>query len=440
MMLKTVIISIIFITNAYAIKLSDYTPYDYKALFTNPICKNYYYDNDLVMQNNEITNQKNKNAYCKKSDTRASENREESPHFQLLKLIENENLDEIFMAYLSFSKSSIAKALCSAVKYKGIKLTVIIDKNNEDDPSRMATVNQLSSCYSRNGGKVDIQTRGGEGRGRNKLGYAHNKLIYANFKNSDAVKIVFSSGNMSSGVSTHHENWHFVTTNKKSFFAQAHLCLKEGMLNHGQGIKEYSDFITSCKKKISAPEESDIKTFFVPGEGDRATNAILSNLKNSDEVMMAAHRFSYGKLISGLSDFLAQKKKTKLVVDDDVYWTGQLRYPVGRNNGLEYKKIYDLIRKGMDVHYMETWSDSTTEPTSLQLQHNKFLIFSKNQKAHHVFTGAGNLTSSAFNSNYENFYLISIPEVLSQFEKQYDYMWNKLTRSYYEMPKEYELP
>jgi HKD family nuclease len=78
--------------------------------------------------------------------------------------------------------------------------------------------------------------------------------------------------------------------------------------------------------------------------------------------------------------------------------------------------------------------DDLENPVRMQLQHNKFVIF-EFQRGGSVFTGAGNLTTSAFENNFENFYMISIPEVVTQFQKQFDYMWD-ISTSVEKMPRQ----
>ena len=88
---------------------------------------------------------------------------------------------------------------------------------------------------------------------------------------------------------------------------------------------------------------------------------------------------------------------------------------------------------------METFADNIENPKSIQLQHNKFLVFTRKDEKGTVFTGAGNLTGAAFYKNFENFYLISIPEVHQKFLKQYDYL-SSLSLTSKELPLKLELP
>ena len=433
-----------FISQIKAEKLSDYTPYKYEVLFTNPLCKTYKYTEPLMANNGEMVFSKTKNAYCKRGDSRRSGQRNQSPLKRILDWIKQEDTKEVFLAYLSFSQRKVAGALCDAVKNRNVKVTLILDRRNEEDEGRMATANFLANCKPsaqfENPNLPIVKTSGHQGRGRNKVGYAHNKVLIINPASKKKIQIAFSSGNMSSGTVTHHENWHFVTTNSKTNFAQTHLCLMDGVQKADQGIKEYSQFIKNCRSKIQTPLEEDIQVFFVPGEGELATRTILKAMSKSTEVQMAAHRFSYNKLIDGLKRALAKKTKVRLIVDDDIYWTGKRGKGTGRNNLSEYGKVNRLRKAGMRVHYLETFMDDIEEPKSLQLQHNKFLIFHFGSEDGGVFTGAGNLTGAAFKSNFENFYYIQIPEVVAAFKKQYTYMWNDLTRDYFNMPSELVLP
>jgi len=424
-------------TLASATSLKDYTPYNYEVLFTNPVCKTYTYDGDVESNGGDLLYSKPQGAYCKSSDSRASGNRHNSPQRRLIDWIRSPQTKEIFMAYLSFSNRTVAKEICNAVKKRDVKVTLVFDSNNESDPGRMATANYLDNCEnSESGNSPYVVTRGNHSG----LGYAHNKLFMINAGDAQGVRIAFSSGNMSSGVTTHHENWHFVTTSPVSHFARMHECLRDGMLDYANSKKEYVSFIRKCRAGIDSPAEDDINVFFIPGDGAKATKAIGTAMGKAESVQMAAHRFSYGALIKMISKNLSKGTKFKLVVDDDIYWTGVYDQGMGRNTLFEYGKVNSLRKEGMDVRYMETYADDVFEPKSLQLQHNKFLIFTNEDGSGSVFAGAGNLTGSAFNKNFENFYMIHIPEVHDAFKAQYKHMWNDLATSYWDMPTELVLP
>ena len=428
------------ISTVSAKSLKDYSPYKYEVLFTNPVCKTYAYDSPIRTRNGEVAS-KTHGAYCKSGDSRRSTNRKNSPLTRLTEWLKDKNTKEIFMTSLSFSNSKVATELCNAVK-RNVKVTLIIDSNNEADTGRMAKARMVSRCEPQNIPSNEVKnyptviTAGNIGG----IGYAHNKLTVINPNSVKTVKLAYASGNISSGLTTHHENWHFVTTSGKSYFVGAHRCLIKGMLDHGKSKSEFKNFIKSCRSKINAVEEDDAKVFFVPGEGKRAYSFITSAIKKAKLVEGAAHRFSNRVLIDALKAKLARDKNTvKFVYDDDVYWTMELRRGTGRNSTYEAKKIKELIKAGMQVHYVETSADAVVDATRMQLHHNKYLIFHF-EKGGAIFAGAGNFTNSAFEKNYENFYYISIPEVVQAFKAQYLHMWNNLSKDFLNMPLEYELP
>jgi hypothetical protein len=152
------------------------------------------------------------------------------------------------------------------------------------------------------------------------------------------------------------------------------------------------------------------------------TRFVIDATEKGHDIFMA-----YNRLIEILANKLESPKQgtIRLVADDDTYWAG-MGQSVGDNGKNEWYNVKDLADRGMDVGWMETNHNAHL------LHHNKFLIFSRGtestKKAFGVFCGAGNLTGTAFNSNFENFYYITIPKVTKAFQEQYDdYLWMKST-------------
>ncbi len=146
-----------------------------------------------------------------------------------------------------------------------------------------------------------------------------------------------------------------------------------------------------------------------------------------------SHRFS-GQMAAVFMKLLADKKPIKFILDDDIYWSVQRKEDIGRNTSIEAFKIYkDLINKGMETKFLQT------NQSVFQLQHNKFVIFTFDHGGA-VFNGAGNFTTAAFTKNFENFYYITIPEVVETYNEQYDLYFNKMATSAEDMPRDYVLP
>ncbi len=466
---------ILLIPTAYGVSIKDYDYYNYDVFFTNPLCRAYEYDKPVYSFDGDVLRAKPENVYCKYNDAGKNQVRKSSPHYNLKKLITNKDVAGLTMAYLSFSNRDIIKTLCEvSIGKNNVKLNLIVDKGNKADEGKMEKLNYLASCKPAkkyiDAGKANypkIEYRGQAGG----IGYAHNKIIMANYKSAPAkVTIVFSSANMSSGTTLHHENWHFVTTSLESYFAQAHMCIIIGMVDYSgsirsnrregraamSGINNFKNFVNKCRSRINAKEESDIKVSIVPADGEKTMKRIVKTIKKSKKVSVAAHRFSHRSLINALKAAGKNKKQVvRFIADDDIFWSGKAnelpsgkiecnprKNPnavprVGANMCNEYFNVKSLDRSGVNVKYMET------NQSLFLLHHNKYIVFEgidgvKGKDALHC--GAGNFTKAAFTKNFENYYFITIPEVVAKFKKQYDYVWSDLATSEKDLPSVQALP
>lgn len=421
--------------NAAAAKLSDYAPYDYQVYFTNPVCDEYKYDRPVYAVDGSLLSAKPKNVYCKRSDFYQNANRESSPHYQLIKLINDKEVTSLFLAFLSFSNDDVAEEVCEAVK-RNVKVTFIIDSKNENRSGAREALDLVAKCRPENlsdGERPNIpQTyfRGND----DGIGYAHNKIIIAEYGDTEKVRLVYGSGNMSSGTILHHENWHFVTTNKKTFLAQSHYCVKEAMLESGNSRSEYKQTFQACRDDIEVAEEEDIQMMVVPSDGKRAMKNIVDNIREASSVDVAAHRFTHHDLINAMAEAARNGKDVRFVADDDIYWTGVRDEPTGSNMWFEYNNTIKVVKAGVNTRYMETNQDHRL------LHHNKFVIFNYSDGSGAVHAGAGNFTKAAFTKNMENYYFISIPSVVDAFRKQYAYKFEELATPYEKMPVNYVMP
>jgi hypothetical protein len=387
----------------------------YDVLFTNPLCREYTYAEPVesVDGSRELT-AKPKNVYCTYADMDASAARPTSPQHKLLSWIEPLGADdEIFLAYLSFSNRTVADALCAAAM-RGTKVTFVLD-------SRGTQAERLEDCGA------TILTRGHAGS----IGYAHNKVILINPRgDGDFMKMTFSSGNMSSGVVTHHENWHFIEVARDSYFAQAHVCLMDAQISEeaSSGRTAYKTALNTCRGEIDAPEETDIKAFFIPNRDDakRAERYLFGAIGEAAAIDLGAHRFGHTGLVAKLEDRLeAGELELRMVADDDLYWVdpvaGAPSQP-GDNDDFEAGNVRRLETAGGDsfeIRYFET------NHAEHLLHHNKYLLYrTASGEAFGLIAGAANLTRTGFNDNFENIYFIKVPHVLAAFETQFARVWD----------------
>ncbi len=468
---KLFIITLILVQSAFAKNLQDSQFYDYKVYFTNPQCDGYEYDEPVYSFSGELLTKKPTNVYCKHGDTSKNQKRKNTPHYQLVKLLSDKDLVSLQMAYLSFSNSNIIETLCeTTIKKNNVKLTLVVDKGNKSDERKMQKLNALKSCVKSQEelkeGEVanipEIHFRGQVGG----LGYAHNKIIYASYKSEpNKVKLVYSSANMSSGTTLHHENWHFVTTAKNTYFAQVHQCILTGMKDYSKSIRanrslgrakmsaiqNFKNYMRKCRSDIEEEEENDIKISVVPSDGEETMENIIESIGSAKKVSVAVHRFTHQDLIYALQK-AGKKKQVRFIADDDIFWAGEVnrvsderivcspkynpnaKPTVGANMCNEYFYVQRLVRSRVDVKYMQT------NQNVFLLHHNKYIIFEFEDGKDAVHCGAGNFTGAAFSKNFENYYYITIPSVVKKFKKQYDYVWNNLATAEKDLPSKEILP
>jgi hypothetical protein len=387
---------------------------EYTVLFTNPVCRAYAYDRSVTSAAGQTLTHKPKDVFCTHADAAPSAARESSPQHKLLSWIADPAVTEIFFASLSMSNRVVSQALCKAIEERNVKITFVLDRQTD-----LTTASQLLACKPGNGDPALAPRMELRGHDAN-INFAHNKVFLFNPR-TDSPRIVFASGNVSSGVVLHHENWHFVRAPGRTHFAKAHVCLMDGILEHYASKQEYGSYIRGCRGAAGIGEERDIKTFFVPGDGGRAGGFIRNGVRAATSIGIAAHRFSYRVLRTELDRRLgsASPPDVKLVADDDLWWAGQGE-EVGPNSAMEFDMLQPLAAKGLAVRYMET------NHASHLLHHNKFIVFSTPQ-GDAAFTGAGNFTGTAFSDNFENFYYITIPEVVARMKEQHEHLWSLAT-------------
>ncbi|MEK7691748.1 MAG: hypothetical protein AAB425_12080, partial [Bdellovibrionota bacterium] len=354
---------------AHAKKLLDYPGAKYDVLFTDPVCPSaegiekltgekgvsqYTYTKPVISNSGAVLTGKPKDAFCRnRFDLGASGGRDgskpsgilgrsdESPQNRLVKWVESPEVKEIFFTYLSFSNKAVKNALCVRAQ-QGMPITFV--NSSTEDPT---VANELVACAQPGKNNVKFLQRGMEGG----IGYAHNKIFMVNPNSTTAMKIAFSSGNLTSGPVIHHENWHFIEVPSQAYFAQVHRCVMQAEVDEvvGRDRAKYMEYIRQCRAKITAPEEEDIKAFFVPGEGERGQDwetklpfdngsgrktawdfmrdgdGVNPGIRGADQILIGCHRFFYSRMINALHEKMnatGSKVDMRIMADDDTYYKG----------------------------------------------------------------------------------------------------------------------
>ncbi len=383
---------------------------------------------------------------------------------------ENRTIDEDLKKYLESGERLNKKAVRSRVekeftkdkeilRQKLIKLRSISNRNTAENEKLEALIKNYSKLLTKSqylgsllcSPSADNETQNYTAKIISKqkgIGWSHTKVFMVNPYDKKKTTVSFSSANMSSGTTIHHENWHFATVSPKTHFAQMHICLKDAELDHSYARKAFVSYLESCRKKIGLSQEEDIKVFIAPGEGEKAIEVFTRDIKDSQNIALAAHRFTLRPLVKALKEASSNGAKIKMVFDDDMYLVGEGRL-VGKtrvpNMKMEYTQVLNVLngnadatlgKEGVEARYMQTNHFQNT------IHHNKYLILDNANRVDGkaaVFCGAGNFTKAAFSgkgsaTNLENYYYITIPAVVEAFNKQYDYKWNKLATPYAKLP------
>jgi hypothetical protein len=422
----------------------------YDVTFTNPVCGPYDLATEMDTVGGGTRDQTRENAYCfPQRDSGPSGARPTSPLFNLLAWINGTvEGDEIFAAYFSFSNSKIKSALRDAAR-RGVHVIFVKDSGQDNSAADFVRMcgNNNEICDN-----VEILQRGNQ----NDVGYHHNKFLMVNASaagpndvadpdGTTYIKLVFSSGNMSSGTVLHQENWHFLEVARNSYFAQSHVCVMNALRDE-DGVdyakrKAFGQALDTCRASIQADPETDIGAFFLPSRADsrELRNRFEAALATASTVDVAAHRFSLFYLQSGIRSRLSSDPdfRARLVADDDLYWL----YPqegeqqdLGDNMPFESQNVWKMRQAAdhdtdrFEPRYIETNSDAHL------LHHNKFAVClgRDDGQPDTVICGAANFTNDAFwygsdssKNNFENIYVIQIPHVVAAMARQFDGFWGE---------------
>jgi hypothetical protein len=422
---------------------------NYEVLFTNPPCPAYAYADGANVRSfaGEPLATKPQGAFCKPGDAAAAGALPTSPQARMVEWIRDPATEEVFFAFLSFSNRVVLGELCSAIESRGVKVRFVLDQGTD-----LQAANSLLACRPPVGQEDRapvLVTRGSSSR------LQHVKVFMVN-PNAPSMRIAFGSGNLSSGLTLHHENWNFVTLGADTHFARAHRCLAQGLLDHAARSDTFAKFLLACRAAIPFPEETDARVFFAPTQGAAATSALEAAIEGATDVFVAAHRLSsdalFAALEKGLRRTVPSPARVRLVADDDLFWAGR-GVPLDRgNNRFEWFGLKGLLSAGLEPRWVQTNSRIS------QFHHNKFIVASHAAEApggpgggapsasnarrakNTVFTGAGNFTDAAFEKNFENHYVIQIPAIVDAYQRQANTLWNTLATPTEGLPNAFTEP
>ena len=245
------------------------------------------------------------------------------------------------------------------------------------------------------------------------------------------MKMTFSSGNMSSGVVTHHENWHFIDVKRDSYFGQAHVCLMDAQVSatasSGAAVQGRARRVprrdraprrraTSRRSSSRTPRTASARRRYLLGGVTEAARSISARTGSATR---AWSRRSRRKLEDG-------DLTLRMVADDDLYWLDPVAGASQRGRfeprlrGRQRREARDRRRRQLRDPVLRDEQQRVHAPP----QQVPRCTRTPRASAFGLIAGAANLTGAGFNDNFENIYFIKVPKVLEAFETQFARVWD----------------
>lgn len=162
----------------------------------------------------------------------------------------------------------------------------------------------------------------------------------------------------------------------------------------------FSVSILGCATPIQKTTTYRVEAYFSPDGHVR--NHIINAIDNSRaSIDIAIFDFTSQDIKSSLEKAKERGVKIRIIADSRQYKGS-------------HSVIQSLIDSGFDV--------KITRGKGRGIMHNKFAIFDKTL----LFTGSYNWTDNAEFFNYENAIFISGPEVVKQYQKEFDKIWSSI--------------
>ncbi len=351
---------------------------------------------------------------------------------RLLAMAERARIEngQVYMAFMSFSETSLFEGLCDLGR-NGLKLEGFFD-SKAGPPSGLG--HRLETeCQSPGKINITINYMGMPASGRSGWRLHHNKYFIAQY-DSNLAEMAFGSANVSfNGVSVNFENWNFVTGNVQDEFISDHLCNARAMHEARRAGADEDDPKVFREVLESCLSYSDLSpgvaegllvreggiAMFSPDPLNRTFKLLedqIDRVPKGSRIQLAVYFFMHKELIEALRRASSRGVSVEILIDDDLS-TGQISMPTQKRYWRE------LIRPEVSGFKIREFD---TNENIFQLQHNKYVILYDvdGKQPPRVFGGAGQFTRSAFETNYENFFLVQDSNTVEAYIQQFSTLWS----------------
>ncbi len=381
------------------------------------------------------------------TDTRPIENLTASE----LRAIDPVN-SKLFVAYLSFSNKAIQRKICDLASL-GIKVRIFLDGGS--GPTKTNPIGQIDELIMNNkacnqnvklsylGGSTDTKVAAWQ--------LHHNKFLMIEAPNKKVI-MNFSSGNLSSyGTSLHLDHWVTIKAPANSNLIQAQKCVMTGLEAAAKANEDttatpkikpaqaymiareacFNENNVSPRKKILDTEKQinevlakeEIAPLYSPNSNNYVQKSLINAINAVPEngyLYIAIQHFTSKDVANSLIEAAKRNVDVRIVMDDDA-----LR---GESDVPGVDKIINMMLTSSEhkikIRFAETYRAEKKQngpAPAVAMMHNKFAIFN-GQK---TFSGAGQYTGAAMQSNWENFYFITNKKIITEYSKYFSEIWNE---------------
>jgi|GEM_PF-6473393 hypothetical protein len=388
---------------------------------------------------------------------------------------ESKSGDELFVASFSLSMGSVADWICDAAK-RGVKTKVFI---HEPERTSGAYVN-LKSCpgvelleFASEGRLAHMKSvmvvmnnpeHGSDLQGKVRVSFQSGNISTGTWGHQENWNFVTQ------------DRGHWFS---QDHICLRDAITSETVGNLGKLYNLLDDCRAARGIDALRRQDDQMQSFFIPKSGGvfndrRELKTLLKEIPKARRVWIAAHHLTEPDLIKALALRLKAEPgqfDVRIIIDSELFWanyedkastsfsrqvdglvygesdslTSYCQYRSPAEEAREQRcslfsrgDFGDSIERLLDdkgPRSNRAWGPRTLALAGAQLKmfesnhlskmlfHNKFIVFEykepEGQIKGSVFTGAGNLSKSGFERNFENYYLMRIPHVFAAFQQQF---------------------
>ncbi|MDB5884656.1 MAG: hypothetical protein JWR74_827 [Polaromonas sp.] len=319
------------------------------------------------------------------------------PHFfvgAIEKLVAGEPVQVLRMSLFSLSDLSMANRICNTLSASTKEVTVSVQK----DTSSEVAVNHLVNCAKQRG--IPVAKGYFSGMEVGGINSFHPKLVYVETPMRRLAWV--GSGNISGGRK-HLDYVYSVETSKVGGAADANAkplvdwtdCVTQRLNN--DAFDNRRDTVLKIRFECKAVDTREAH-YLMPGDARPLLARMGYLLGQASELRVISQGFNSADINFLVRLALRERKKVKILLDDDMFWAHLYPAKELMNEPYEYlEHVLPLIQLGAEVRYVVT----DHHHASRNFQHAKAYSFHAVGGGGQALVGSMNATASGLSDNLE---------------------------------------